>query len=447
MDEHRSAPIVSEATVRSVCNDVTLPPMGVLEQLWETSPLSGQSLVDAAVASVDELALGGVRQGGTIAVGVGSRGIANLQQIVGSIIETMQNQGYEPFIFPAMGSHGGATAEGQSTMLSEYGITESTMGCPIRSTMETVEVGRGQTHDVPVVADAEAAAADGVCVINRIKPHTSFAGDVESGLSKMLVIGMGKQRGAKLAHQYALDWSFRDMLPEITAVILEQLPIVGGIAIVEDQQDATTRIEGIAPSDFLSREAELLTEAYRLLPQLPFDTLDVVIFDRMGKDISGAGLDTNVTGRNYAVNEPSPPDPTIRRIYARQLTPESHGNAAGIGQADVIHADLYRAMDLTETVVNLLTSGTVEHARIPITAETDWAGIAACISTVGVRTSETIRMIRATDTMQLHRLYASPALCAAATERADLRVVSEPTPMRFDGGRLVDPAPTAVGHR
>jgi hypothetical protein len=185
--------------------------------------------------------------------------------------------------------------------------------------------------------------------------------------------------------------------------------------------------------------------AYKLLPQLPFDTLDVVIFDRLGKDISGAGLDTNVTGRNYAVNEPSPPDPTIRRIYARSLTPGSHGNAAGLGQADLIHADLYRAMDIDETVVNLVTSGTVENARIPITVETDWAAIAACISTVGVRTPETIRVLRATDTMQVGRVYASPVLCAAARDREDLRVIREPAPMRFEAGQLIDPPPVADG--
>ena len=447
MDTPPAAPIVSEATIRAVSGDVAMPPMGIIEQVWTTDPLTGEAVTDAAMDAVDGLALEAVPSGGSVAVGVGSRGIANLDRIVAAVIDALQTRGYDPFIFPAMGSHGGASAEGQAAMLAEYGITEAAMGCPITATMETVEVGRGQTHDVPVVSDAAAAAADGICVINRIKPHTSFAGDVESGLSKMLVIGMGKQRGAKLAHQYALDWSFRDMLPEITAVILEQLPIVGGIAIVEDQHDATARIEGVPPSGFLSREAELLTDAYELLPQLPFDTLDVVIFDRMGKDISGAGLDTNVTGRNYVVNEPSPPDPTIRRIYARSLTPGSHGNAAGLGQADLIHADLYRAMDIDETVVNLVTSGTVENARIPITVETDWAAIAACISTVGVRTPESIRMLRATDTMQLGRLYASPVLCAAARDREDLRVIREPTPMRFEAGALVDPAPTAAAHR
>ena len=424
-----------------------MPPMGVIEQAWETDPLSDEAVSAAAAAAVDGLTLEEVPTGGSIAVGVGSRGIANLAQIVATVVATLQSSGYEPFIFPAMGSHGGATAEGQTAVLARYGITEAAMGCPIIASMETTEVGRGRTHDVPVVVDEAAASADGVCVINRIKPHTSFTGDVESGLSKMLVVGMGKQRGAKLAHQYAHDWSFREMLPAITEVILDAVCVIGGIAIIEDQHDMTAAIVGVPPSELLTAEAELLTEAYALLPKLPFESLDVVIFDQMGKDISGAGLDTNVTGRNYVMGETARAEPTIRRIYTRQLTPGSHGNAAGVGQADVIHADLYRAMDIEETVVNLLTSGTLENARIPITAETDRAAIAACISTAGVRTPETIRMIRATDTMQLHRLYASPALCAAATERADLRVVREPTPMRFDGGRLVDPAPTAVGHR
>lgn len=434
--------VVPEETIREISGDRTIPELGVIEQVWDTDPIPTDQIETRAASAVESLSFDDVPEGGEVAVGAGSRGIANLEAIVRGTVEGVREQGFEPFVFPAMGSHGGATAEGQKEVLASYGITPESMGCEIRATMDVEQIGTTADRDVPVYVDANAIQADAILPVNRVKPHTMFSGDVESGLSKMLVIGMGKQKGAKMAHEWALDWSFRNMIPEITTVLIEELPVVGGVAIVEDQRDDTAVIEGVPASGFLDREAELLETAYELLPQLPFDDLDVVVFDRMGKDISGSGMDTNVTGRILPFNEPSPETPFIRRIFTRSLTPASHGNATGVGQADFIHRDLLADLTVEDTVINTVTSGSVENARIPATVETDWAGIIASVSTVGVREPGEVRMLRATDTMNVERLYASAVLVEEARDRDDLRVVSEPTPVELDGGDLVAPSPT-----
>ncbi|XVH33203.1 DUF362 domain-containing protein (plasmid) [Haloferacaceae archaeon DSL9] len=438
--DSKSDRVVSEETIRDVCGDHEIPHLGVIAQIWDTDPIPPQKIETHAVEAVNDLVFDDVESGGDIAIGVGSRGIANLESIVRGTVEGIRDRGYDPFLFPAMGSHGGATADGQRDVLASYGITESNIGCEVKATMEVEQIGSTVERDVPVYVDRYAFEADAIVPINRIKPHTMFAGTIESGLSKMLVIGMGKQRGAKIAHEWALDWSFRNMIPEITEVLLKKLPIAGGIAIVEDQRDDTRIIEGVPDTGFLDREAELLEIAYELLPQLPFDDLDVVVFDQMGKNISGSGMDTNVTGRILPFNEPSPEKPFIRRIYTRSLTAESHGNGTGVGQADFIHQDLFEDLAVEDTVINTVTSGSVENARIPPTVETDWAGIVACLSTVGVRKPDEVRMLRASDTMNVERLYASEALVEEARRRSDLEVISDPKPVALQNGDLAAPS-------
>ena len=429
---------VSEETVIEACGDQPLPELGVIEQLWATDPIPEGALADTAAAAVDAFDLSDVPEGGEVAVGVGSRGIADIPTIVRGVISELRARGYEPFVFPAMGSHGGATPQGQREMLESLGVSEDAVGCEIRATMETTVVGETPERGVEVHADANAAAADAIVPINRVKPHTDFQGDVESGLSKMLVIGMGKQRGAKTAHEWAMDWSFRNMLPEITSLLIGELPIVGGVAIVEDEHDDTAIIEGVQPEGFLDREAELLETAYEHLPTIPFDEVDVLVVDRMGKDISGAGMDTNVIGRIVFGPEPSPEKPDIGRIFVRGLTEPSHGNAVGVGSADYIHADLFEAMDLSDTLVNALTASTPRGARIPPAVETDRAGLLACLSTIGVTALEDVRVVRIRDTMRLDRIAASPALIAEARERDDLRVVSEPSSIALEDGQFVE---------
>jgi hypothetical protein len=431
---------VQEEMILEACGDPPLPELGVIEQVWETDPIPSTETGMHGGRAVRELSFEEIPEGGEVALGVGSRGIANISTIVSGVVEALSKASYEPFVFPAMGSHGGATGEGQREMLNELGVTESAIGCEIRSSMNIVEVGRTPHRNVPVVVDANAADADAIIPINRIKPHTDFDGVVESGLSKMLVIGMGKQRGAQIAHKWAVDWSFRRMIPEITDQLLETLPIVGGIAIVEDQYDDTTLIEGVPPSGFLDREKELLEMAYNIMPKLPFGELDLVVFDRQGKEISGQGIDTNVIGRRpFSINEPTPEHPDIKRIYTRELTEKTHGNAMGVGSADVIHEDIVAELDATTTLINALTASTIRGVRLPPVVETDRAGVVAALSTIGIVDTETIRMLRAADTMHLHRLYASPALVEEARERNDLSVVEKPSPIEFVDGQFAAP--------
>jgi len=432
---------VPEDTIVEACGDPPLPELGVIEQVWETDPIPPAEVAAHAARAVESLSFADVPDGGEVALGVGSRGIANLPTIVGGVVDAVRDAGYEPFVFPAMGSHGGATGEGQREMLNELGVTESTIGCEIRSSMDVVEVGRTSDRDVPVVADANAVEADAIVPINRVKPHTDFDGSVESGLSKMLVIGMGKQRGAQIAHKWAVDWSFREMIPEITGQLLEALPVVGGVALVEDQRDETTLIEGVPPSGFLDRERELLELAYDLMPKLPFEELDLVVFDRQGKEISGQGLDTNVIGRRpFSINEPAPEKPDIKRIYTRGLTEATHGNAMGMGSADIVHEDVAAELDAQTSLINALTASTIRGVKLPPVVETDRAGMVAALSTIGVVDTDTVRVLRAADTMHLQQLYASPALVDAARDRADLRVVEEPSPIAFDDGQFAAPS-------
>lgn len=430
---------VSERTVLDACGECELPQLGIIEQLWETDPIPVEEIESRAAAAVDDLNFGDVPAGGTVAIGAGSRGIANVPDIVKGVVDGVRAKGYDPFVFPAMGSHGGATAEGQRAKLDALGVNEASVGCEIRATMDVVEVGTTPDRGVPVVVDALAAEADGILPVNRVKPHTDYQGDVESGLSKMLVIGMGKQRGAKTAHTWAVDWSFRNMIPEISSLLVEKLPVVGGVAVVEDQHDDTDIIEGVPPSDFLDREAELLEIADKKLPRLPFDELDVLVIDRMGKDVSGPGMDPNVIGRLvYGLNEPAPEQPDIKRIFVRSLTEASHGNAVGLGNADFIHQDLLAQMSYSKAVINALTASTPRGVRIPPAMETDRAGLVACLSTIGVVDAERVRVARIVDTMRVHRLYASAPLVEAARERDDLAVVREPEPVEFADGAFAD---------
>ena len=433
---------VSQSVIEETCGETPLPRMGTIEQVWETDPIPAEEIEDRAAETVQSLSFADVPEGGSVALGVGSRGIANLPAIVRGVVRGVRDRGYEPFVVPAMGSHGGATAEGQREKLASLGVDQDSVGCEIRASMDVVTVGETPERGVPLYFDAIAAEADAIVPINRVKPHTDFDGSVESGLSKMIVIGLGKQRGAKTAHDWAVDWSFRNMIPEITEQLLEELPIIGGVAIVEDQHDDTGLLEAIPPSGFLDRERELLETAYDIMPKVPFEEVDVLVIDRQGKDISGQGIDTNVIGRRpFAINEPAPESPEIKRIYVRGLTETTKGNAMGMGSADFVHQRFFEEIDASKSLINAITASTTRGVRVPPVVETDKAGLIASLSTIGVVDPETVRVLRATDTMRLDRLYASEALVEAARERDGLRVVEEPQPIEFDAGEFAAPTP------
>nr|WP_251331363.1 lactate racemase domain-containing protein [Haloplanus sp. HW8-1] len=417
--------------------------MGVIEQVWDADPIPTAEIESRATTAVYDLDFSAMPDGGEVAIGAGSRGIANLAAIVRGVVAGVRERGYEPFVFPAMGSHGGATAEGQREKLDTLGVNEETVGCEIRATMDVETVGETPERGVPVYADANAVAADGIVMVNRIKPHTDFSGEVESGLSKMLVIGMGKQQGAKMAHDWAVDWSLRNMLPEITSQLLAELPVVGGVAIVEDEHDDTTLIEGVPASDFLERERELLEMANDRMPKLPFSELDVLIVDRIGKDVSGQGMDTNVTGRrHFTINEPEPESPDVKRIYLRGLTEKTKGNAMGMGQADFVHRDVKADLDWSKALINAITASTVRGVRLPPVVGNDRAGLRGALGTIGPVAGDEARVLRVTDTMRLERCYASAPLIEAARDCDDLRVVADPQELAFDDdGEFAAPTP------
>jgi hypothetical protein len=443
----RDSLAVSEDTIRTTVGDLALPRMGVVEQVWDADPIPTEEIESRAASATDDLDFDHVPDGGEVAIGAGSRGIANLGTIVRGVVAGVRERGYEPFVFPAMGSHGGATAEGQREKLNTLGVSEETVGCEIRATMDVETVGETPERGVPVYADANAVAADAIVMVNRIKPHTDFSGEVESGLSKMLVIGMGKQKGAKMAHDWAVDWSLRNMLPEIASQLLDALPVAGGVAIVEDEHDDTTLVEGVPASGFLKREAELLETAYERMPTLPFDELDVLVVDRIGKDVSGQGMDTNVTGRrHFTINEPEPESPEVKRIYLRGMTEKTKGNAMGMGQADFVHRGILDGIDTSKALINAITASTVRCVRLPPVVENDRAGLLGALGTVGPVAGDEARVLRVTDTMRLQRVYASEPLIEAARDRDDMRVVTEPNDLAFDDdGDFVAPSPDS-GH-
>src|SRR5919108_1884221 len=380
--------------------------------------------IRAAVrAEVRKLTLAArVKAGQQVAIPAGSRGIANIVTILETVVQEMQALGLVPFIFPAMGSHGGATAKGQCEVLATYGITEERLGVPIRATMEVIELGR-TPRGMPVFADKIAAEADWVAVINRIKPHTEFSGNIESGLMKMMAIGFGNHRGALNTHQYAVKYSYRVAIPEIGMAILERLPVLFGLGILENAYDQTAKIVAIPPERFMAEEQALLREARELMARLPVDFLHLLIVDEMGKDISGAGMDTNVIGRVMVIGEPEPESPKILRIYVRDLSERTYGNAIGIGLADFCSQRLVAKIDPIPTQINCITAMTPEKARLPIAFETDREAIATALTTVGPIEPWEARVIRIKNTLEMEEVQVSEALLDDLKGRQEITLI------------------------
>ncbi len=383
-----------------------------------------------------------VQPGQSVAVTVGSRGIASLAEIVRATVAFLQGLGLKPFLVPAMGSHGGGTAEGQRALIESYGVTEAAIGCPIRSCMDTVVVCR-TAEGFPVHFDRLAFEADHVLVLNRVKPHTNFVGDIESGLMKMLLIGLGKQNGAAVYHNAILDYSFGQIIQSVAAEVLCRCRILAGLAIVENAYDQTVSIEAVLPEQFESREKDLLKLARRSMARLPFDKVDVLLVDRIGKNISGTGLDTNIVGRKFNDHRAVEGEtPCVKRICLRGLTPETHGNAIGIGMAEFCRAHIVCEMDLAATRMNAMVANHVSAAMIPLSFETDRAMLEAALSTIGLTPSADARLLWVADTLHLDELECSAAYLAEAEASDTLEIVCEPRPLPFDrAGNLPDILP------
>lgn len=373
-----------------------------------------------------------IRPGESVAITAGSRGIANIAIITRAIVEHLRRLGAKPLIVPAMGSHGGATDAGQRAVLEHLGITESYCGCPIRSSMETVVVCQSQ-YGFPVHFDRLASEADHVIVAGRIKPHTTFTGPIESGLMKMLLIGLGKHAGAKVYHQAILDYCFEQIVRSVAAEVLQKCNIVAGLGIIENAYDETALLAAVEPEEFETRERELLLLAKQWMPRLPFERVDLLLVDAIGKNISGSGLDTNVVGRKSNDNAAMPGEtPVVRRIAARSLTPQSRGNAIGIGIADFCTQRLADAIDLHSTRTNALTSGHLGAAKMPLVYPTDRDILAAALPTIGLTPPEDAKLLWIPSTLHLTEIECSPAYHAEAKNRPDLEILTEVRDVPFD---------------
>ena len=412
----------------------TVPRMfKVRQEFPRPAPLDIPATVAAQSASVQDR----LQPNARVAVTVGSRGIANFREIVRAVLDALTAAGVQPFILPAMGSHGGATPEGQKRILADYGITEETMGVPIEAAMATREVGR-TADGVRAFSSAVALEADGIVVLNRVKPHTDyFSRTLGSGLIKMMVVGMGKHDGAANFHRTAVHRGYEETLRMLGRVVLREAPILFGIGLVEHQYHDTARIEAVRPEDIEAREAELFAEATALLPKLPFDDADLLVVDQIGKNISGPGMDPNVIGRHahhYStlLQNALEVTPFMRRIYVRGLTPETHGNAIGVGLADAVHVRLVEAMDAESTFVNVRTSLTLHNAKIPMHFPNDRAALAGLLDSLALPDPALARVMRIRHTLDLVTLELSEAFAGEAAAHENLTVLSKSAEWQFD---------------
>jgi hypothetical protein len=415
-------------TIDHLLEDISIPRVVKVRQKFER-PL----LKDVEASFLDRLrssrVLDSVRMGMSIAVAVGSRGIANQPLIVRLLVRELKAKGANPFIFPAMGSHGGATAEGQKNLLARMGITEQAMGVPIRSTMDVVDMGRTE-NGLTVWCDAYAAAADGIVLVNRIKPHVSFRGKVESGLMKMMAIGLGKQKGAETCHQLGMERMVDNIL-SVGRKVLSTGKILFGIGLVENAYCETCRLEAIPAHDIEEQEVAFQGEAKRLEPRILFDRLDVLIIDEIGKNISGNGFDYNVVGR-YHLPHMKSDGPFITRIAVLDITDASHGNGNGLGIADFTTDRAFQKFSFDETYPNSLTSTVPVSVKIPMVLKNDRQAIRAAIKTCNIADFRNVRLGRIKNTLDVHLMEVSENLLPEAHGDARMEVLSKPYELVFN---------------
>ncbi len=370
-----------------------------------------------------------------IAVGVGSRGVAQIATIVRVTVEELKRLEALPFIVPAMGSHGGAAAEGQKQVLAGLGVTEESAGCPISSTMDVVEIGV-LGNGIAALMDKLAYEAHGIIVINRIKAHNAFSGPHESGLVKMISIGLGNQKGADAAHALGFG-RMAELVVELAKVKLARLPFLFGVGILENAYGGIAKIAAIPAEQIIPVEAELLGEAKRLMPRLLAPSLDVLIVDQLGKEFSGGGMDPFITGR-----APTPhvkPGPTATRLAVLDVSERSHGNCCGVGMADITTRRLFNKMDLQYTYANILTSTVTASARIGLIMESDRLAIQAAIKTCNIQDTDRIRLVRIPNTLHVTEISISQSMLEEAKDRPGMVVLGNPQPWHFDSaGNLTD---------
>jgi hypothetical protein len=429
-----------------------------LAPLRQTTPQPSIADVAGEVRRLcrESRAAGRIRRGSRVAVGVGSRGIAKLSTIVRATLDSLRDLGAQPFVVAAMGSHGGATAAGQRQLLAEYGISEQALGVPVKTDMTAVRIGTNSWGE-PVWWDKNALEADAVVTVSRVKPHTDFRGRFESGITKMLVIGLGKRDGASQHHRWGYR-GLRDMLPQTARVIVEKTPFVGGLAVLENAREQTARLQVVDRDELFDVEPRLLEEARGLMGRLPFEQLDVLVIGEIGKNYSGAGIDPNVVGRLLIETQPEFESPKITRICALDLSPESHGNGTGCGIADLATERLLAAIDpvpfrmnnLTRlltflrvskpqsrpadgpTRVNNLTACFLRRSQLPFAFPTDRTCIEAGLDTCWQPNRDAVRMAIIPNTLEVEHLWVSAPLMEEAGNNPDLKVSGTLQPLPFD---------------
>lgn len=369
-------------------------------------------------------------EGKKIAITAGSRGIKEIDKITLCVIKELKAAGAKPFIVPAMGSHGGATAEGQREFLTNYNITEEAMGVQIISSMETVLIDTLE-DGIPVYCDKNAYESDGIVVINKIKPHADFKGDYESGLVKMMAIGLGKHKGATYLHKQGFD-TFHELLPRVGKSFINHAPILFGLAIVENAYDNPLIIEVIQPEDILDREKELLRIAKDNIARIKLDEIDVLIIDEIGKNISGEGMDPNVTGRPGSYLNEGFEAPSIQKIVVLDITEESHGNGAGIGMSDISTVKCISKIDLGAMYTNSITATILGPAKLPVIMNNDKEAIMIAIKTCNRIDFENVKIVRIKNTLELDEIEVSETYYDAVKERRDMEMISEPYELKFD---------------
>ena len=415
------------STIDRLLDPIAIPRMVKVRQTFER-PILSDVIGELKTKLSAKYSFAKIQPGHKIAIAVGSRGISNLPAMVKVLVELIKGAGGIPFMVPAMGSHGGATAEGQRDMLIGLGFSEEYIGAPIRATMETVQLGISE-NGFPVFFDKNAFAADGTIIINRIKPHTSFRGPVESGLQKMITIGLGKQKGADICHELG----FGEMavnIPAMAKVSLEKANILFGVGIIENAYHETCQIEVLANREIAKEEPALQAESKRLSPKIYFDKLDVLIMDEIGKNISGTGFDTNVVGRYHSSYCTGGPD--IKKITVLDVTDVSHGNANGLGIVDFTTNRAFKKMSFEQTYPNALTSTVPLSVNVPMVLKSDKQSIQACIKTCNRLDKENVTIVRFKNTIALGEIEISESLVDYARQNKYLEIISDPEELDFD---------------
>lgn len=415
------------SVINKMVQDIPVPRMMKVRQRFDATKLT-----DPLGVLRDELkkpgAIDQIKPGQQVAVAVGSRGIANIAGMTRTVIDAIKEAGASPFIVPCMGSHGGATAEGQAEVLAHLGIDEQTMGAPVRSSMEVVKLAELE-NGLPVYADQLAAGADAIVIINRVKPHTAFRGRIESGIMKMIAIGLGKQKGAEACHQLGFKY-MAENVPRMANVMMDRLPIVFGVAAVENAYDETCLIEVLPAATIEKREEALLELAKSKMPKLLFPEIDVLVIDYIGKNISGDGMDPNVTGRYPTPYAHGGPD--ITKMVVLDLTAQSKGNANGVGTADFTTLRLASKADWPGTYANGLTSTVCAPTKMATVMENHLRAIQAAVKTCNVLDYSTCRMVRIRDTLHLGEIEISETLRDEAERNPDIDILTQPYELQFD---------------